>query len=469
MIRKLISLAKLAFSPPPDTTTPEGRSLHRYRQAARTSLAALGARVVQVLTGLAAVPLTLGYLGSEVFGLWMALTSLVVFLDFTDLGLGVGLMNALIACHGRNDTETPARLVSSALMAMIFIFALLVVFALLVAPLLPLEKAVILQSDQARDQLLPALQALIIVFGFGLCTGLVRRIAGAYQIGAYDGVLSAIGRVLAFGGLLVCVWFKLSLATLIVCFLGIPNLVLGVGGVLLVAKWRFLSPQWGLIRRAHLRTMASIGFWAFLARIGASILQSGPIIILANRLGAASVTPFAVTERLLSTAGILFLVVVQPFWSAYGEAAVRGEWDWVMRTFRRVAIAYLIAYVPISLGVIALGRPVIALWTGEQAAVPGFWLLIACTARAATMAWMLVVQMLLNGLNRMKVQAAVGIAFGVVSLAVGFIAARPLGSAGAVAAMVILGPAAAGLLLGMEGVRSIRQGRRVSAAAQAAP
>jgi O-antigen/teichoic acid export membrane protein len=41
------------------------------------------------------VPLTLTYLGSERYGMWMAISSIVALLAFADFGLGNGLVNAI--------------------------------------------------------------------------------------------------------------------------------------------------------------------------------------------------------------------------------------------------------------------------------------------------------------------------------------------------------------------------------------
>ena len=78
-----------------DTSTPEGRSRERYRRVALTAISSAGARVIAVVTMLIAVPLTLHYLGTERYGMWMTISSIIAMMGFADLGMGLGLMNAI--------------------------------------------------------------------------------------------------------------------------------------------------------------------------------------------------------------------------------------------------------------------------------------------------------------------------------------------------------------------------------------
>jgi hypothetical protein len=80
---------------PFDTATPEGRSLERYRRGALTTFTSVTARVLTVFTGLIAVRLTVRYLGTERYGLWMTITSVVAMMSFADLGIGNGLLNSI--------------------------------------------------------------------------------------------------------------------------------------------------------------------------------------------------------------------------------------------------------------------------------------------------------------------------------------------------------------------------------------
>ena len=108
----MAAFATLA-GPAPDTSTPEGRGLDRFRRAGLSAAAGAAARLVNVATALISVPLTIRYLGGERYGLWMTISSATTMLTFVDLGLGNGLLNVIADASGRGDRAAAKTAVSS--------------------------------------------------------------------------------------------------------------------------------------------------------------------------------------------------------------------------------------------------------------------------------------------------------------------------------------------------------------------
>ncbi len=94
------------------TTTAEARGNARYRYAALGTGAAVLAKAVSLATAVLTVPLTFHFLGPDRYGLWMTMTSLVVFLTSADLGLGSGLTMTVAALPGAAGRTAAARAVS---------------------------------------------------------------------------------------------------------------------------------------------------------------------------------------------------------------------------------------------------------------------------------------------------------------------------------------------------------------------
>src|SRR5215203_1127934 len=98
--RQIVSVMRLR---PFDGSTPEGRSKERYRRAVLTTLALATAQGIMTLSSFIWIPLVVGYLGSERSGLLLTIVSLTTILQFADLGIGNGLLNALSEANGRDD------------------------------------------------------------------------------------------------------------------------------------------------------------------------------------------------------------------------------------------------------------------------------------------------------------------------------------------------------------------------------
>src|SRR5579862_5326860 len=85
--------------------TPEGRGNERWRRINRTAVTAVALRGITLLSSFISVPLTLSYLGPERYGIWLAMSSIITLLAFTDCGAGYGLMNRVAQGTGTGDMD----------------------------------------------------------------------------------------------------------------------------------------------------------------------------------------------------------------------------------------------------------------------------------------------------------------------------------------------------------------------------
>ena len=81
-----------------DTASQTGRSHERHRRVAWTALTSAMAQAMSLVTLLITAPLSLDYLGVERYGLLITITSFAALLNFADLGIGNGLINA-VSCR----------------------------------------------------------------------------------------------------------------------------------------------------------------------------------------------------------------------------------------------------------------------------------------------------------------------------------------------------------------------------------
>jgi O-antigen/teichoic acid export membrane protein len=442
---KVASLIRVVLSKAPDTSTAQGRSQDRYRRAALTGLADIVARGVNIGIGIVTVPLTLSYLGADRYGLWMVLTSSIAFLTFTDMGLSIGLLNALSNCHGRDDRLLPRRFVSSAMLALASVAVLLVLVAIYLLPLLPLSRLVKMESATGLRELLPTTQAMLIMFALGLPTGVIQSVYKAYQEGYKASLWLASGRIAAFAGVLVCVVLKLGLPALAAAVTGLPFVMLWISGLFLFRRRAWLSPRpWAVSWRA-LKATFGRGMMSVLAQVGAVMLFSGPALVIANRLGAVAVTPFSVTQKLLSTMGILLSSIVMPLWPAYGEAKARGEWSWAKKTYWQSLQLGILIQASVFLVLTVLGRPIIRLWTGRPEAVPTFVLFMSINVWFLVTVLKTCTSIALNGLDHMIGQAFYNPLLALAGLAAGYWLVPYFGELAVVWSILLLGSLGMGL------------------------
>ena len=434
----------------PDAHRDASRSGLRYRRIAQSAAAGILLKLITVSTGFISVPLALRYLGKEQFGIWMAFMGFVSILQFTDLGLGIGLQNRLTECDGTDDRIRPRALISSTLAVLVSTAALLVVGALFIIPAAPLEYIVRTATDAARGQLVPCARAFVLAFATVLPFGLVQYICNAYQCGYVTSGSLAVANLLSFAGVLIGIGARLPLWWFIFVATVAPAPAYCAVGAAILNRKPWLRPASSAVSLRELRRVMRLGLPGFGAQVGGTLMLQGPMLVIVSVLGATAVGPFALSQQLLSVANLLLNVLMAPLWPAYGEAATRRDTVWIRRTFVRSLRVSFVVSGATSLMVALFGRTVIQVWTGRPEIVPTMSLLTACSVWAVVLAWNRACLMLLNGLGRMTGQAIYGLLLPAIAITLSFHFGSAIGVAGVVWITIIFGETLRAAFVGAE-------------------
>src|SRR5712671_3319039 len=194
----------------------------RYRRAGLTASTSYIAKALTMLMGIASVPLTVHYLGPERYGVWLTISSLLVWVALTDFGLaGNALVNVLSEAVGNDDRESARHYAASAFWALVTIA--LVVGAVFMAAFHSIPwRAVFCVSDATTTEELEWTCALVLMlFVINLPLSLLRSLYNAHQDGYLANIWGVVSGVVSLLGLIVVTRFHG----------GMPQLVIAVGGV----------------------------------------------------------------------------------------------------------------------------------------------------------------------------------------------------------------------------------------------
>lgn len=420
-----------------DPFTPEGRSRERYRRAGLSSLAAILSKSVSVLTMLISVPLTLRYLGTERYGMWMTIGSIVIMIGFADLGLGLGLTNAVSEAHGQDDSHSAASYVSSGFFMLSGIALLILAAFALAYPLISWPSLFNVKSPLAAKEAGPAMAAFMVCFAINLPLGVVRGTQMGYQESFFNSLWESAGKVLGLMALILVVYLKAGLVWLIIAVAGGPALAVTCNGLVLVGYQRpWLRPRWKHFSSASARRISHIGIYFFILQITATLAIYSDNLVAAQILGPDAVAHYSVLQQLFDIAPVLSVMLVGPLWPAYGEAYARGDFAWIKRTMvRSLLITIPLVGLP-SLFLIVFGPKIIRLWVGSFI-VPSFFLLLGFGLWKTMSAIGNTVAMFFNGLNIMRFQVVMGLFWAISALLLKIYLARTLGLPGIVWGTII--------------------------------
>ncbi len=421
---------------PFDATTAEGRSNERFRRASLSAATSALAKGIALITTAVSVPLTLGYLGSDRFGVWMTLSALIALLGFTDLGIGNSLLNGVAQAAGRDDrTEVRAYLSSGIVM----LFVVAAVFGILFVAAyghIPWARAFNIGPASALDEAGPAAAVLVVCFLVAMPAGAFQQVRLGLQQGYVNSIFVAVGNI---GGLVLVVWaiqMRLGLPWLVLAMAGAPLLATIANGCALLAQSPWLRPTIGEVNFAAARSLLRVGLLFLVLQVAVAVAFTSNSIILAVMLGPSAVTDYAVVSKLFLIPTLLVSFALGPLWPAYREALSRGDVPWVRRTFRQ-SIRLSLAVAGLVSGIlVAVGLPLIAAWVGVSVQ-PSFGLILAIGVWTPLSAVGTAVAMLLNGAQAMRFQVVTAVVMAAANILLSVALTARIGVAGVVWGSVI--------------------------------
>jgi O-antigen/teichoic acid export membrane protein len=399
-----------------DTSTVEGRSRERYRRAGLTAITSGVAKGISILAGLITIPLTLNYLGTERYGLWMTISSFVLIMGFADLGMGNGLINAISEANGKDDRQAALNYVSSGLFMLVGVGLLIILAFILAYPHVPWPTIFNIKSQLAITEAGPAVAVFVLIFAVNLPLGVVQRVQIGYQEGYYANIFQGLGSLLGFISLLVVIFFKAGLSWLVLALVGGPALAALINWLIhfnCIQPW--LRPKWRSATSASSKKILQLGFLFFVLQLTGALAFASDNLVAAQILGPEAVTQYSVPMRMFNIIPVVMTMLMGPLWPAYGEAMARGEVGWIKKTLIiSLLITFLLVALP-SLLFVLFGVKLVHLWVGPGV-TPSFWLLAGLGLWTLMQALGNTLAMFLNGISIIRFQIICASLFGVGAL-----------------------------------------------------
>ncbi len=413
---------------PPLEEHTQARS-ERQRRAWWTTLTSIGSRGVTLVLSLVSVPLTLGYLDKERFGVWITIGSLLGWLGVADLGVGYGLTNALVAAEARKDRHAQTQAVTAC-------FVVVTSGALAGAALLasafrfvPWARVLAAGDRVPGGELTTSVAICAAVFFIGFPLGLIDKIYAGLQEGFVGNYWSTAGNVLSFAALVLVARFGSGLPILVLALSAAPVVVKLANAVQLLVTRPWLRPRLDAWRGEVARRLMRSGVAFLILQLAQLGMWQNDNIIVAQMFGAAAVTSYSIAFRLCTFYIGLVSMWLAPLWPAYGDAAARGDDDWIRRTVARNTSLVVGVTALAGAGMVLFGRFAIRLWVGE-AVLPERGLLIAIAVYMVVLVWCMSIAVALNGLGRLRGQMFYGGGAVPINVACSILLARRVGMAG---------------------------------------
>jgi len=385
------------------TRASANRGRERYRRAGMTASTAYIAKGITVLTGFVSVPLTVDYLGAERYGVWLTISSLLLWIALTDFGLaGNALVNVVSEAVGNDDVASARHYAASAFWALVAI-ALVIGAAFAVAFHFIPWRAVFRVSDAISTRELESTCALVLaLFVISIPLSLLRSLYNAHQDGYVANIWGIAHGVVSLLSLMVVTRFHGGLPQLVVAISGVPILVLLANAYHAFGRrYPRLRPTPSAVRWACVRRLLGLGSKYMIMQLAALGIYQSQAMIITQTLGPAKVVIFVVAYKVIALPQDLASMGTAAFVAAFGEAKARHDWKWIKDAFKNGTLVSIALGVPLAGALAFFAKPLILIWAGPSA-VPDsyviFWLFVYTAVNICLMMF----GQLLCGIQRLK-------------------------------------------------------------------
>ncbi len=407
VLRQLVPILKTLLNPQglkrllTRSSADPGRE--RYRRAGMTASTSYIAKGLTMLMSFVSVPLTVHYLGAERYGVWLTISSLLLWIALTDFGLaGNALVNVLSEAIGNDDRQSARHYAASAFWALLTIAMIIGVAFIGAFHFIP-WRAVFRVSDATSTRELEWTCALVLtLFVINLPLSLLRSLYNAHQEGYLFNIWSIVYGVISLIGLIVVTRFHGGLPQLVIGLSGVPAVVLLANAYYAyVCRYPWLSPAPSAVRWACVRRLLKLGGKYMIMQLAALGIYQSQAMIITQMLGPSQVVIFVVTYKVVTLPVDLAYMGTAPFISAFGEAKARRDWRWIRGAYKNATFASIALGVPLAAALALASKPLILIWAGPSA-VPDSYLILWLFIYAAAGISLMMAGQLLSGVERVE-------------------------------------------------------------------
>lgn len=388
----------------------------------RNVLLNYGFKVASILLGLINTRLVLGYLGNNLYGVWITVTSVIAWMNSGDLGIGNGLRNGIAKAYGESDREMQSKLIETA-------FSSLFKLAFVLFTILLLICEILFQTNILTSDVRVAMYITAIFF----CCNLVLSISQSVALGYQKSWLSTLTlcEIQFFSILLVLLLSGLRIDADLNTFAFVNGICTTIPNLILIVILRLKNIK--IINRIKLKedkaaknTIMTLGVHFFGIQLCAVVLYSTDSLIINKLISSELVTKYAVITKVYDTGTSLFSILLIALWSAVTYHLAQDNIEWIKNKIRQLLLLWGI----FSCGVVVVSvlfNYIIRAWLGTQA-IHYEWSLICLFGVYCSMtAFSAIFVNVLNGMGVVKMQLILAVIAALINIPLSVFLAKNCG------------------------------------------
>ncbi|WP_277131412.1 MULTISPECIES: lipopolysaccharide biosynthesis protein [Bacteroides] len=384
------------------------------------------------------VPLFLECLDKTRYGIWVTIMSLVNWIGFFDIGIGQGLRNLLAKSLAEENYIEAKKVVSTAYVAMILIFAFIMVIFVFIYPFINWYKIFNAPVDMASE-----INTLILIVVLMMCMnfilGIFKSVLLAYQM---PDVTSNMNLAIQSISLLTIFIFYLS---------GKISSLIGIGSILVIipvlvyvfytfkyfrGRFKRVLPSLRFFEKKMVRQILTLGAAFFIIQISNLFLFQSNNIIISNIIGPEAVPEYYIVNKYLSILLFAFTIITTPFWSAVTDAYTKKDIAWIKNVKSKLVRIYC-GFVLLAIVMIIISPLFFNIWLGDKMEISTY-LVILLSVFLLLQMYSNIFLSIINGIGKIKLQFYISILLPFIYVPLAIVMGKSVGIYGVVISGIIM-------------------------------
>lgn len=403
----------------------------RSAKVKKNILGSFGVKGVSILISLILVPLTIGYVSSELYGIWLTLVTVISWVNLFNLGFGNGARNKIAECIALGNWEKARQYVSTSYFYFTMLFVPLSIVIFVACPYV--NWVSLLNVDpRYHDTIVMVMRIVIIFFCISIIVNVQNTVLNALQLTALGSAFSTVGQIFVLiGTYILTVTTEPSLVYLAFVISGCPVLVNLACSIWLYGyKFKKLSPSIKTIDTSLVGDVLTLGLKFFIIQIAVLVLYQTMNIIISHVAGPESVTEYNVVYQYISIPMMATSMIADPFWSAFTDAYALKDYEWMKKSYRKLLQVFMLAVLVIVF-MFAVYPIAFRIWLGDKVEVH-LSLVMIVSAYVLIMIWQGIHSVLINGTGCIKLSVYCSMIMAIVNIPLALFLGRMMGTQGVV-------------------------------------
>lgn len=368
-----------------------------------------------ILSSFLLVPLTINFLDTENYGIWLTLSSFIGWFSFFDIGLGNGLRNKFAEAKAKGDLTLAKAYVSSAYFTIgsVCLLLIIVFFGLNFF----IDWTRVFNANATMQKELGILMPIVFsFFCLQLVVKLITTIYTADQHHSMQGKVTFYTSALS----LLAIWLmthfsKSSLLIFGTIFSALPVLLLvGLNVFAFSNRYKEYRPSLILWKKKYLKDIFGLGFTFFIVQVAGIVLYSTDNFIISYIFKPKEVVPYNIAFKYFSISSMVLSIIATPYWSSFTNAFNNKDFQWIEKGMKSL-IKITFAIILLNIILLLVSPLAYNIWINNKVKVPFSLSLLMCSFYLLSL-FVTPFTIFLNGLGKIKLQAIQSVIVGLINI-----------------------------------------------------